>query len=162
MSWHDAFLRQAGSDESVRRRLNDSTTEYSHRLHYLQMVTEKLAKAFLVRPTDADAPPTSHKVFVRFLRTLKGLSHLQRQLGYNDVAVFRRFVDSLLDLADSIQRLAPNEAHLTQPNPEYPWRDLATGEVVAPVDYDFPQFAPSSSKMIKLEKLVVDILRIAN
>src|ERR1700733_11626935 len=99
MNWHDAFLRQARSDESVRRRLNDSTTEYSHRLHYLQMVTEKLAKAFQASPTDTEAPTASHIAFVRFLQTLKGRPDIREQLGYKDRKVFQAFINSLLDLA---------------------------------------------------------------
>jgi hypothetical protein len=162
MNWHEAFLRQARSDEAVRRRLNDSVTEYSHRLHYLQMVTEKLAKAFQVGPRDSDPPSVTHRAFVRFLQTLKSNRDIQRQLGYDDGRVFRRFVDSLLELADRIQGLAPAMAHLTQPNTEYPWRDAAANEVLAPADYDFPQFAAGNTAMIKLEKLVRDILRIAS
>jgi hypothetical protein len=161
MNWHEALLRQARSDEAVRRRLNDSATEYSHRLHYLQMVTEKLAKAFQVSPDDPQPPSMTHRAFVRFLQILKSRPDIQRQLGYRDGKVFGRLIDSLLDLARQIQSLAPSIAHLTQPNPEYPWWDSATNDVKVPAEYDFSQFNPNSVKMIKLDSLVRDILRIA-
>jgi hypothetical protein len=135
--------------------------EYSHRLHYLQMVTEKLSKAFQASPNDTEAPATSHVAFVRFLQTLKGRPDIRQQLGYTDGKVFQSFINSLLDLAHRIQKLAPAAARLTHPNSEYPWLDLRTNQVVAPADYDFPEFTPDSSAMVKLEKLVRDILRIA-
>lgn len=161
MSWRDAFLRQARSEHEVRRRLNDASVEYSHRLHYLQMVTEKLAKGLQSKPDDPDAPETTHSGFVRLLQTLKGRRTIRRQLGFSDAAIFRRFIDSLLDLAERVERLAPAAAGLAAPNPEYPWRDPKTGLVHAPADYSFGLFDPRAPKMIKLERLLDELVRTA-
>lgn len=162
MNWRQAFIRQAKSEHAVRRRLNGPGVEYSHRLHYLQMVTEKLAKGFQANPSDRNPPPTTHHALVRLLQQTKGRPDLRRLLGHTDAAVFRSFIDSLLDLADQIERLAPSAASTTQPNPEYPWRDQTTDEVVAPVDYDFPLFDPRDPRMIKFERLLDALVRIAS
>jgi len=160
MSWREAFLRQARSEHEVRRRLGDLGVEYSHRLHYLQMVAEKLSKGMQAAPGHTDAPQLTHHSFVRLLQVLKRRPELRRQLGYIDADVFRRFIDSILDLANQVQRLAPS-GELTQANPEYPWRDPVTGIVRAPVDYSFDLFDPRNPRMIKLEKLLDALLRIA-
>jgi hypothetical protein len=46
MTWRDAFLKQAHSDYSVYKKLNELRLPLCHKLHYLQMATEKLAKAY--------------------------------------------------------------------------------------------------------------------
>jgi hypothetical protein len=158
MSWREAFLRQAQSDNQVRRRLNTPEIENSHRLHYLQMVAEKLAKAGLTNPGTVDPPKASHNAFVRFLQTLKGQKNIQRQLGYKHRKAFSHFVDSLLPQAAKIERLAPQAAGTTLPNPEYPWRDPKTGAITAPADYDFPEFDPSRSEMLRIEKMIDQLL----
>jgi hypothetical protein len=160
MNWREAFLRQARSENSLRNRLNDPRIEYSHRLHYLQMVTEKLAKGYQTPPRDYDHPPKVHIGFVRFLQTLKGNSGIRDTLRYGPGPVFNRFVNSLLDLAKRIEQLAPSAAGSNNPNPEYPWRDAGTGEIRVPVDYDFPGFSPRDISMIRLEALIKQLLPI--
>ena len=71
MNWRDAFIAQARSDHAIFERLNTPGVEHCHRLHYLQMVSEKLAKGILTRPTQFDPPEPTHAVFVRLLRVLK-------------------------------------------------------------------------------------------
>jgi len=66
MTWRDAFLAQARSDAEIRRLLNRQRTAYSHQLHYLQMLTEKLAKG-LMAPVDGAPPAPTHSAFVRCL-----------------------------------------------------------------------------------------------
>ncbi len=95
------------------------------------------------------------------LQVLKGRPELRAQLGFDDAAVFRRYIDSLLDLAGRIQALSPDQAGLNNPNPEYPWEDPLTQEVRAPVDYEFPDFDPRDPRMIKIDRLIADLLRIA-
>jgi hypothetical protein len=56
--------------------------------------------------------------------------------------------------------LAPALAGFTQPNPEYPWRDLRSNSVVVPADYPFPEFDPGDPKVQKLTELVRKLLRI--
>jgi hypothetical protein len=162
MTWREAFLVQARSDDAVRRLLNRNRTEYAHQLHYLQMATEKLAKAIMMRDADAAPPAQTHVAFVSCLWVIKGRPELRRQLGYEHAEEFRSFIDSLLPLAERIERLAPNLAGMTQPNPEYPWRPAGQAEVFAPSQYDFPQFTPLKPQMAKLVALVENLLRVVN
>jgi hypothetical protein len=161
MNWREAFLRQARSEENVRQRLNQRAVAYCHRLHYLQMVSEKLARGFQMRAASRQPPPLEHKGFVRMLQMIKGRPEIRRMLGYGDTASFVAFVDSLLDLASRVERLAPSHAGLTEPNPEYPWWDPRSGEVYVPSQFAFADFDPRSPRMVKLEQLLQDLLRIA-
>jgi hypothetical protein len=103
--------------------------------------------------------PTSHTAFVRMLQVLKGRPEVREQLGFRDAKVFRSYIDSLLELAGRIERLSPERAGLTQPNPEYPWEDQGTHEVCAPAEYEFPGFDPRDPRMIKLDRLLGNLLR---
>jgi hypothetical protein len=132
VDWHDAFLEQAKSDHAILGRLAHPAVEYCHRLHYLQMTAEKLAKSLLTPPGSAAPPPTSHAVFVRMLQVLKARPEIRRQLGFDDAARFRSYINSLLDLAGRIETLAPAQAGLAHPNPEYPWKDLSTHQIQCP------------------------------
>lgn len=160
MDWHRAFLEQARSDHAVLRRLSRLPVEDCHRLHYLQMVSEKLAKAMLTRPGGGSPPAASHAVLVRMLQVLKARPDLRRQLGFSDAASFKSYIDSLLDLAGKIEGLAPALAGFTQPNAEYPWQDPGASEVQVPARYDFPEFDPRTPRMIKIHQLIEDLLRI--
>ncbi len=161
MDWHDAFREQARSDHVILGRLADPAVEYCHRLHYLQMTAEKLAKSLLTPPGSAAPPPTSHAAFVRMLQVLKARPEIRRQLGFDDAAQFKSYIDSLLDLAGKIEGLAPAQAGLTHPNPEYPWGDVSTDQVQVPARFAFPEFDPRKPKMIKIHQLLRDLLRIA-
>ena len=158
MSWGDAFLRQARGDDEIRRLLNRSDVAYSHRLHYLQMVTEKLAKGLQADTTAAEPPLPSHRAFVRLLQVLKGRPDVRRWLGFADRTSFRASIDSLLGLARHVENLAPSSAGFTHPNPEYPWRDPTDGTIHAPVDFQFELFDPRDPRMIRLEMLVRGLL----
>jgi hypothetical protein len=111
------FLDQARSDYGIYRLLG--RRDVCHRLHYLQMCTEKLAKVYLWR--NGHFPGFGHDKFKPFLTHLDATRpDLHSLFGYRDV---RRFVlqkTSIWDLARRIQKLAP--AHgISGPNPEYPW-----------------------------------------
>jgi len=99
---------------------------------------------------------------VSLLQSIKGRPDIRKQLRYPDRRSFVQFINSLLPLAGQVERLAPNFAGTMQPNPEYPWRDPATGNVEVPVRYAFPAFDPGGAQMIKLERLITELLRIMN
>jgi hypothetical protein len=142
-------------------RLAGAGVEICHRLHYLQMITEKLAKALLT-PRGGDEPaPTTHMMFVQMLQSLKRRPEIQERLGYRTVSTFRNYIDSLLDLAGKIERLSPNLAGLSRPNPEYPWRDKAAKRVWAPAEFEFPELDSTQPRMLKMHRLVDDLLRLA-
>lgn len=104
-------------------------------LHYLQMITEKLSKAYFW--SSNAPPPFSHKGFVQFLRLLgqvrdsddrKRIAEIFQFARYDD---FQTWLRATSPLAYEIERLAPSVAG-SGPNPEYPW------------PHDSPRFAPAT------------------
>ncbi len=135
MTWCEAYLLQARSDWQVYQILQQQPVEECHSLHYLQMATEKLGKAFLIAGGNAPAlVHTSHKAFVRFLQVAAYNPDLQRQLRMTRQQL-RAHVRLLLPIADEIERLAPALAY-GGPNAEYPWETPA-GIVQVPAIYRF-------------------------
>ncbi|MBI1346450.1 hypothetical protein GC163_09180 [bacterium] len=132
------WWRQAQSDFEIFERLRSQGAAECHLLHYLQMSTEKLSKAYLWRL--GAAPPRTHVGFTRFLRALvdrraSEASRIAQILGFGRTVEFENWVQQVLPLAYEIQKLAPAEAG-DGPNPEYPWPHLAP--VMCPIDYKFP------------------------
>ena len=102
-----------------------------HELHYLQMCTEKLAKAYFT------VPPKSHAALVDFIYALRSNKKAIAPLGFADDAELSRWAHSVDPLVQTIERLSPDLARRfkTEINPEYPWPKGA--EMIAPVDYSF-------------------------
>jgi hypothetical protein len=114
------LLDQARSDYDVFRFL--SRRDVCHRIHYLQMCTEKLSKVFLWR--NNHFPGFRHNTFEPFLDHLKNnRPDLYDMFGYRDVRRFNLQWASILNLARRIQNLAPAHGN-NGPNPEYPWPPL--------------------------------------
>jgi hypothetical protein len=62
------WWQQAQSDRVLFLKLRRVGAHECHLLHYLQMATEKLSKAYLWR--SRKVPPKSHTGFMRFLKAL--------------------------------------------------------------------------------------------
>lgn len=74
------FLVQARSDFAVFELFRrDAVWPSCHALHYLQMATELLGKAYAWRHA---YPRKTHRAFVGFLRSLSHNRHAQDQLGF--------------------------------------------------------------------------------
>ncbi len=107
-------------------------------LHYLQMATEKLAKAYLWR--HKDVPPKSHKGLVYFFRLLLQNCDSKNQDRIAELFKFTRFIDfqtwvkSALTIVYDVEHLAPSLAN-NGPNPEYPWPH--DEPAIAPANHDF-------------------------
>jgi hypothetical protein len=117
------WWQQAQSDQAVLVQLRRSGAHECHLLHYLQMATEKLSKAYLWR--SGKAPPKSHTGFVRFLKALLDrrppeLERIAHALGFGRSEDLDKWVSGIQILAYELQNLAPAEAG-NGPNPEYPW-----------------------------------------
>lgn len=148
-----AFYRQARSDWSVFRHFHPGGSRWwmkargmwcgvvgvrpfsfppCHELHYLQMCTEKLAKAYYPNPLLRGG----HAAFRRFLTDLPINPGVVAPLGFIDMASLTRWQGSVSSIVGAIEDLAPQIAdNKGLPNPEYPWpRDNA---VSAPVDHTF-------------------------
>ncbi len=112
------FLEQARSDDETFRLL--SRRNVCHRLHYLQMSTEKLAKVYFWR--HGHFPGFGHhklKPLLIDLDTYRAADFYQL-FGYKDPRRFNSQKTAILDLAARLQGLAPAHGN-TGPNPEYPW-----------------------------------------
>jgi hypothetical protein len=128
------FLRQARSNHRVFELLRRAAgVEQSHVLHYLQMTTEMLAKAYAWKHSQSTF---SHKVFVAFLRNLSGDRQACKCLGYEDQrSTWGTRLRECLPVARDVELLAPAVEQLGS-NAEYPWPPA--GPTTCPADYDFP------------------------
>lgn len=109
-----------------------------HSLHFLQMATEKLAKAYFWRT--GNPPPKSHVGFVRFMRSLGSVAQRDRELvaklfSFKQFEDFQQWIRSALPIVYDLERLTPDLAN-DGPNPEYPWPHLLP--TTAPVNHAFP------------------------
>ncbi len=136
-SAQELWWRQAESDFDVYGRMRRGGFSACHILHYLQMTTEKLSKAYLWRA--GHSPPKVHTGFVRFLRAIATrtdaeLERIAPLLRFGRAHDFELWIKSVLPLAYRIQNLAPAEAG-DGPNPEYPWPHEVP--LHTPVRYEF-------------------------
>jgi hypothetical protein len=126
------FLDQARFDYEIYAHLKRQNI--CHRLHYLQMCTEKLAKTHFWR--HGNPPKKEHFVFVQFLRDLDSDADFHKMFGYVDRSRFDLQKASIVGLAQRLQDLAP--AKNNGPNPEYPWPpNMPTS---SPLRYSFPEW----------------------
>lgn len=160
MTWAEAFRRQAASDYQVFKQFSaaGSRVAVCHRLHFLQMATEKLAKSFLVG--DSSEPPRqTHQALVTFLRVVSSRPEIRVRLKFgNDPKQFRAYINKLVPLAARIEDLAPAGGKTGRSNPEYPWLN-SQQQVVCPADYRFPEFAPN--EITRVAAFTESLLRIA-
>lgn len=156
--WHYAFWEQAQSDWKAYRAIQSLPLDDCHALHYLQMTTEKLAKAMLLaRGTDISEVRYSHKGFLRFLQLAARHPALPRQFNM-PVRQFLEYVRSTLPLAGAIEHLAPALAQ-DGPNSEYPWQET-TGTIRIPASYQFSASAqlkqPNGRKLLRLTQALLE------
>jgi hypothetical protein len=147
MTEQQAFLAQASSDYRVFQILLDldrAEVPECHPLHYLQMSTEKLAKAAM----HALGHPTEKLTHVAFSQIpyLLARNDIARRLGWQNAKAFRQFLKKSAPIFRAIDELNPSvgtqrsaAAAREQPNVEYPWfkRD-ANGNLI----WQTPAIAP--------------------
>jgi hypothetical protein len=158
MNWKDAFLKQSYSDYDIFQYLQKSQNKiaFCHQLHYLQMATEKFAKAQLCIDDDPPGKMT-HFVLVKYLQTIKGRSDIKRRLGFQyKNTQFQNLINQVLPIAKKIEELAPSGTN--NPNPEYPWEDVTNHKVISPLEYDFHEFGPQNKNMPKFISLFSSLI----
>jgi hypothetical protein len=137
-SYQKVWWKQAKSDHDAFLLIRRQGIAQCHLLHYLQMVTEKIAKAYFWR--SGTPPPQKHTGLPTFLRFL-GQIRTQDRERIAELFTFRRYADfqnwirSVIPIAHDIEHLAPALAS-NGPNPEYPWPHAQPQ--IAPVDHNFP------------------------
>jgi hypothetical protein len=126
---------------SVLARPANSDVPLCHRLHYLQMACEKLAKAYRFRDTNTslDRLLTEHTGFAEFVQALVRSPEFKARYA-GKTASYRQTVRVATGLAREVERLAPAVDRDDRPdNAEYPW--LCGDEVRVPCEHGFPNLA---------------------
>lgn len=159
-SFQELWWIQAKSDYEIFERLRSQGVAQCHLLHYLQMCTEKIAKAYYWR--EGSAAPMSHVGFVRFLTLLAqsrqrdNRERIATLFGYKRFNDFQSRVRMTTPLAYDLERLAPALA-ADGPNTEYPWPHQAPQQ--APAAFDFPTWRefekPNGRELMKIIKSAV-------
>jgi hypothetical protein len=131
--YQELWWTQARSDHKVLLLLRRTSADPCHQLHYLQMVTEKLAKAYFWR--SGTPPPRRHAGFVQFMRSLGGVQLSQQTrltaiLDFKSFSALQIWIRAVLPLVYDLERIAPSLAQ-NGPNPEYPWPHDAPAECPA-------------------------------
>lgn len=135
--YQELWWQQAMSEHEVLVLLRGRGIAACHSLHYLQMVTEKLAKAYFWR--SGAPPPRTHAGFAQFLRFL-GQIRSDERTRVATIFTFKRFEDfqawlrAVIPIAYELERLSPDVAN-NGPNAEYPWPHERP--TTAPVDHNF-------------------------
>ncbi len=132
-SFQEVWWQQAKSDHEAFVLIRSQGMAQCHSLHYLQMVTEKIAKADFWR--SGSPPPRSHAGFVQFLRFLGQIRPSEREriatlFTFRRFSDFQKWIRDVQPVAYALESIAPALAN-NGPNPEYPW------------PHAHPQHAPS-------------------
>jgi len=150
----EAFFEQAKSDFAMFESLQaqGALVAECHVLHYLQMATEKLAKAVAAR-TGIQVPARRHDSFSRLAGALATRPDILSGFGYTRANEITRFLSMAMPVFQQLENLNPALANEkarkagrdweTEPNCEYPWwRQAASGEEdwLAPAAHTFPAF----------------------
>jgi hypothetical protein len=143
------YLVQARSDWQVYRLLKSQPN--CHRLHYFQMCTEKLAKAYFWKSPGAGN--LGHAAFVKFVRAMATRPKVASKLGFDNTVSFGEWIKDVSDLAYELERLAPALAG-DGPNPEYPWPRHNPAH--APVEHDFQAWRHMQSANGRCLWLMID------
>ncbi|MDA0832260.1 MAG: hypothetical protein O2955_00240 [Planctomycetota bacterium] len=138
--YQQLWWQQVKSDFAIWRLLRQNRTDPCHQLHYLQMVTEKISKAYLWR--SGRTPTRTHVGFVDFFRSLTDRSKTTAErtriaeiFGFKKYDQFQRCMFKLTPLLRELEQLAPALAG-DGPNPEYPWPHQKPK--YSPATYHFP------------------------
>ena len=151
-SWRTAYFKQALADYEMFLLLEKTANiPVCHRLHYLQMTPEKLAKGFGTPLGAKKAHPHTHAEFVQLLRNAKSQSQFHQARGTMSKMQFDARINGLCPLAEKIQRLAPDLAG-TGPNPEYPW-EIPQG-ILVPIEFSFTDIDLNANVNPKLRNLL--------
>jgi hypothetical protein len=149
MNEHEAYLRQARSDFQIVELLlaeDRAAVPGCHPLHYLQMATEKLAKAILIVSNVVGFDRYSHVAFSE-LPTFLSRRDFAARLGWKKFDQYQAFLRRSAPVFREIDELNPSVGPRVLgggakegANAEYPWRARdRSGNVqwYAPSDHPF-------------------------
>jgi hypothetical protein len=151
---------QASSDHDMFERTRLLPVHHCHPLHYFQMATEKLGKAYFWRK--GHAPPKTHTGFRQFLKALLDrqaeLELIASTLGFSRGVDLEHWAIRAQELARRVERLAPAEAG-EGPNPEYPWPHLVPTRCPAQHSFELWRSLTDSGQGRKLIDIVGRAIR---
>ena len=157
--WAGAYARQAAADWATHERLwPEAAVPDCHKLMFLQMACEKLAKAHLRRfGADPAALQSSHAYAAK---TLPVIVRLQLRRPGTRVRNAPWVLAMVRRLAREIELLAPavDDGGGRPDNCEYPWAD-ARGRLHVPAEWTFPTVAllaaPAGRVFLKLMRTAI-------
>ncbi len=128
---------QARSDFEIFELLRGEGVAACHSLHFLQMSSEKIAKASFWDRNEA--PVMTHVGFAKFLRrfgntTANNRARIAEMFGFGTFDGFQAWIRSAIPLARQVEQLSPSVMQ-DGPNAEYPWPHNAPVE--CPAEYQF-------------------------
>lgn len=130
-----ALCRQAESDLRVALCLLGGRHEVCHAIHYFQMASEKIGRAIRISGGQYGASAKTHVAIVKALRLIMSHPKSAAVLMRGDSPRLKGWIEQVLPLARSIERVAPAVAGNGE-NAEYPWM-LSDGSWTPPSDHDF-------------------------
>lgn len=152
-AWARAYARQSLSDWELYTLLVKNNAPRCHQLHYLQMASEKIGKAYRFRDTSTSPKKLlrQHGGFTKFFSAFL-LSDRVSQM-YESKAQLAFITPLCRQIARELETLAPAADPDKRPaNPEYPWRQGS--ELFVPHDYEFPNLSlledPAGRTFLKL------------
>lgn len=167
-SYATAFLKQSDADLRTYVRLSSlEEIPRCHRLQFLQMACEKLAKARLVATLAAEHDKLlSHKYIATTFKAM-----IQFYLGNHESFESwskprrRAYSKGLEGLAREIEQLSPadkdQEGGPRPDNCEYPWAWAPDQPFIAPADYSFPLLAQleqsTGTELLRLVRFFLDL-----
>jgi hypothetical protein len=152
--WASAYAKQALSDLATRDLLAEAGIHKCHRLHFLQMATEKVCKAYLTTRNGHEKVRKTH-AYVE-----KNLPLIARMLysNLNDQNRIKPWqMSAIHKISQEIEVLAPacDDGGAREDNSEYPWED-GQGNVRVPCEYNFPKVddGPQNGAFVLLIKVL--------
>ena len=158
-SWAQGFGRQAAADFRTFEVLGKQDAPECHKMHFLQMACEKLAKAHLCETkTPLDNVQASHAYIAKTLPIVLK----QQAIAVNFSGPAAKTVQAKAKhLAREIELLSPSvtDGGKRPDNCEYPWED-ETGTLHSPLEWPFNPshllLAPSGRSVLKLLRGAVE------
>jgi hypothetical protein len=132
------WWEQAKSDYEIFELLRGEGAAACHCLHYLQMSTEKIAKASFW--ANNLPPAMSHVGFAQYLRRFGSTPRNERRriaelFEFGRFDGFQTWIRGIIPLARQIEQVSPAAAQ-DGPNSEYPWPHDAPIECPALFEFD--------------------------
>jgi hypothetical protein len=152
--WQRAYARQARADFETWEKLQErSDIPLCHKLQFLQMACEKLAKAHRVETgTDPDSVQRTHAVFAKAFPPIAKYHYAR--MGRSP-ARYDPQRGPMRQLAREIELLSPavNDDERRHDNCEYPW-ELQNKQLRVPAEFSFPNLRlltdPVGRNMLKI------------